>query len=348
MGDVLTREPATNANRRSVPVVRARRAVALVIVCAGLMATLLACATVLGIEDRPLRVEGDAASPMDATADVGDGGADAQCNRFESRACSADCPRDFCDDFDEDGQAPETRWKTPIGFKNPFTRGDSGVTLTTAANSPPMALSATTASSSQTSYGMLAHLLSFHPAHDGQQFDGVRVAMDFRIDALSLTGTGGGPVKDAGNAAVLGMLRSELSAQPHGIAIVLSGKSMVIDVADDVLGGTGANALGVVNDNLDITFLEGNWLQLELFVGDRERAVKLGYDRCAAADVAPGLVAVAALGGRALGVACVDVPASFGPASWPEDPIILAGSLLFSAGNASFRIDNVVADFFVK
>lgn len=338
MGDLLSREPKARARHRA----------AFVVVCAGAAATLFACASVLGIEDKPLRAETDGATALDG-GDAGDGGAEASCNLLESRACSEDCPRDFCDDFDGDGQAPETRWVTPIGFQNPFVRGDSGISLTTPGDSPPRALSARTSSGSSTSYGMLAHLLTFDAKHKGQKFDGVRVAFDFRVDELTSTGNGG-PVKDAGNAAMLGMLRSDVVKPLKGIAIVLSGRSLVLDVADDVLGSGsgGTDVLGVIAEGLDLSFLSDNWVQLELFVGDRERAIRLGYSPCAEASINPGLVAAAGLAGKALGTACVNVPASFGTSEWAEFPVILAGSLLFSAGTAAFRIDNVSADFYVK
>lgn len=339
MGDLLSRAPERRARRRGV----------LAVVCASVAVTLFACASVLGIEDKPLRAEADGAPAQDSGPDAADGGAEASCNLLESHACSDDCPRDFCDDFDSDGQAPETRWITPIGLQNPFVRGDSGVSLTMQADSPPKALSATTSTTGQTSYGMLAHVLSFDTKHKGQTFDGVRIAFHFRVDELTSTGNGG-PVKDAGNAAVLGMLRSDVVKPLKGIAVVLSGTSMVLDVADDVLnsGTGGSEVLGTIAEGLDLSFLQTNWVQLELFVGDRERAIKLGYAPCSGAAVNPGLVAAAGLAGKALGTACVNVPASFGTSDWAQFPVILAGSLLFSAGTASFRIDNVSADFYVK
>lgn len=328
MGDLLSRE---GRERKA----RAARPGALSAVCAGAAVVLVACASVLGIEDRPLRADTDGAPLVDGGGGGGaDVGAEASCNLFESRACSADCPRDFCDDFDGDGQAPESRWVTPIGLQNPFVRGDSGVALTMPADSPPYALSTRTSSSSTSSYGMLAHLLSFDAKHKGQTFDGVRVAFKFRIDELKSTGIGG-PVKDAGSAAMLGMLRADVVQPLKGIAVVLSGRSMILDVADDVLGGDGSNVLGTVATDLDLTFLRDNWVQLELFVGDRERATQLGFALCATTN--PGLVAAAGLAGRTLGSACVNVPASFGTPDWAEFPVILAGSLLFSAGTASFR-----------
>jgi hypothetical protein len=339
MGDLLSRPHP----------VRARRRGAFVVVCASLGAMLFACASVLGIEDKPLRVEVDSAPSVDGGPDTGDGGVEASCNLLESHACTDTCPRDFCDDFDGDGQAPETRWTTPLGLQNPFVRGDSGVTLTLQADSPPKALSATATSAGSVSYGMLANVLSFDEKHKGQAFDGVRVAFDFRVDELTSTGNGG-PVKDAGNAAMLGMLRSDVVKPLKGIAVVLSGTTMALDVSDDVLGSgaTSSEVLATIAEGLDLSFIKDNWIQLELFVGDRDRAITLGYAKCSDPTVMPGLVAAAGLAGKKLGTACVDIPASFGTADWAQFPVMLAGSLLFSAGAAAFRIDNVSADFYVK
>ncbi|MBS2014867.1 MAG: hypothetical protein JST00_18400 [Deltaproteobacteria bacterium] len=313
---------------------------------ASIAAALVGCATILGIEDRPLRQESDASDASSESAPAEAGG-DASCNRFESRACTADCPREFCDDFDGDGQAPTTRWRTPIGFNNPFVRGDSGVTLTANGNSAPTALSAGSGSAGQTAYAFLAHLLAFDETHPGETFGGVRVAIDLRVDSLTISGKGG-PVPDAGSAALLGMTRSDV-VPPKGLAIVVSGTSMYLSIAEDVLGGTGTSVLGRITDQVDIVdFLRSTWLQVELFVGERDIAVKLGYSKCAEPTITPGQVAVAAVGARKIGMACLNVPDAFGPPTWPKSAVILGGTLLFAAGESKFRIDNVAADFFTK
>lgn len=327
MGDVLSRR---------------RRFVVRFLVLTGLAACLFACGAILGIDDKPLRPDTDARALADAT-DAKDSGAEAQCNPRESAGCSADCPHDFCDDFDGDGQAPATRWTAPVGFKNPILQGDSGVALTTSGNSPPAALVVTTTSSGSTTFGILVNQLAFVDRHAGQAFDGVRVAVDLRIDALTFTGVGG-PVKDAGSATMLGLLRPD-SFPPKGIAVVLSANSVHLDVAEDVLGGGGAEAIAEINGGLNIANSLNNWVRVELFVGDQGRAVREGYETCKA--IAPGLVAAASLG-KIVGEACVAVPAGFGPASWAEHPALLIGGLLFAPGNAAFRIDNAVADFYVK
>ncbi len=332
----------------------------------GLLATLVACADVLGIENRPLREDGTVSPPLedargdgdvrddipDAPQDVGtdsgsDGGADAACDRLVQQACSADCPRDFCDDFDGDGRVVADRWMPPAMFTNPVLAGTSSAAFGTVAKSAPRSLFLTTSSVSAVSYSIVGHALPFRPRHEGRAFDGVRFACDFRIDALTFLAPGG-PVPNAGNAAMLGVLPPDLSSNPHGIAVVLGGSSLYLVVADDFFGGSGSKVTSIVSPNRGTSFFQRDWLQLELFVGDRDRAVMLGYTACGTSSVTPGLVAAAALGGKTLGDACVNVPSLFGPANWAENPVLIAGSILFAKGNAAFRFDNVVADFYER
>jgi hypothetical protein len=120
----------------------------------------------------------------------------------------------------------------------------------------------------------------------------------------------------------------------------------VLDVSEDVFDDTGNEILADINPDLKISTLLDNWVRVELFVGQQARAVREGYDRCG--TLGPGLVAAATLGGKLLGQACVAVPVAFGPATWPETPALLVGSLLFAPGKAVFGLDNVVADFYVK
>lgn len=326
MGDVLTRS----------------RRLAFVFANASVAGALLACEAILNIEEKPLRVAPEAGALPDGVG-VDGGGADARCDPAEPR-CSVGCLRDFCDDFDVDGQAPEARWAAPPGFVNPVLKGDSGVSLATGGSTPPAALLAATSTTEPSSFSMLGHQLSFRERHAGEQIDGLRVAIDLRVDTLTYTGPGG-PVPDAGSATMLGVLRND-SFPPKGIAILVTGDAVYLDISEDVLGNTSGDVLAPLNTKIDIGAVLQNWGRLELFIGDRERAVAEGHAQCGL--VAPGLVAAASLGGRVLGEACAAVPPSFGPASWIETPALLVGSLLFAPGSATFRIDNVVANFYVK
>lgn len=313
---------------------------------AGLGASLLACAAILDLEDdKPLRVAPDTSALVDAgdATDAKDAAPPAPCD--ETKGCSAACPHDFCDDFDMDGQAPETRWIAPSGFTNPILKGDAGFALADTAGlaySPPRALLATTGSAG-TSFSMLVNKLSFADRHPGQVFDGVHAAIELRVEALNLLGPGG-PVPDAGSAAMLGLLRPD-SFPPKGVAIVITDDAIQLDVSDDILTGSGTQTLAKLSSNFKAPKLLGIYVLLELFVGDQARAVKEGYDTCQ--GVTPGLVAAAKLG-KILGQACLPVTGAFGPATWAENPAMLIGSLLFGPGNAVVRVDNAVADFYVK
>jgi hypothetical protein len=318
-----------------------RRRWLLAIATAALTGSALACSAILGIDDKPLRVETDGATPPTDAADAADAAA---CDPNAVRGCGGACPHDFCDDFDGDGQAPGSRWQPPNGFENPIVQGDSGVTLTAPGNASARSLLARTSSTGSTSFSILVDQLALADRHAGKQFAGVRVAIDLRVDALTFTGKGG-PVTDAGSATVIGLLRPD-SFPPKGIAIVLTGSSVHLDVSEDALGVTGTEIVADVNRNIDVSKVLNNWVQVELFVGDRDRAVSERFESCKA--VARGLVAAAALGGKVLGEACVPVPPGFGGSTWAETPAFLVGGLLFAAGSAAFRVDNAVADFYVK
>jgi hypothetical protein len=306
--------------------------------------SLVACSVILGIDEKPLRNESDADVAIDAHDDAdsdNDGAPDAEpdvrCRLLESQGCGS-CAHDFCDDFDVDGQAPAAHWKAPTGFKNPIAQGDAGLNVSAPALSLPAALVATASSSGTRAFAMLVEQLSFAEHHAGHTFDGVRIAVDVRLDALRFTGT------DAGRATVLGLLRTD-KTPPSGVAILLSGTAVQLVVSEDVLGGTGDAITAPVNDSLNVPSLLNNWVRLEVFVGDRDRALREGY---ACQSVGRGLVAAASLGSGLVGHTCVQLPPSFASTPWTSSPALLVGALLLSPGRASVRSDNVVADFFER
>jgi len=283
-----------------------------------------ACDLVLGIRDYPLRDAGAVA--------VGDAGADGQGGCLDpSLGCGA-CPHDFCDDFDQAGQVPNSKWPGTFGLASPFLRGDAGVELGEG-RSPPSALRVhATSPTSTPSHAFLVRRL------DGP--DGgvaLRFSFDARLDRLELLDTVG-PVKDAGAVSIAAIL-SPVAGAPSGAAIVLSTDGLYLAVSDNVLDSPDASILPFYQGSL--APLAGNWVRIEMFAGPAAEAARLGFARCASLQ---GGVAAARL--TALGLSsCAPLPAALADLAWIRSPVILTGAFLFGQGRVEVRVDNVTADF---
>lgn len=311
-------------------------ALAPVVLAAG--ASSAACRGILGIEDLPLRVDSGATTP---DADV-DGGPDAPTCPAEPKGCDPACKRDFCDDFDQDGQAPGTRWTAPAGFTNPVTRGDASVSLGAPFSSPPASLGVDLGDPNKGSYGMLMHQLDFRKEHpEPAKLRGLFLTASVRVDDLLFTNAAGSPLPDGGAAAVLGLLRPD-GIPLKGLAILFTDDTAYLNVSEDVLGGTTQSRLVDLKAPVELKSVRHNWVKVEIFVGTRDRAVARGYEQCTTAPET--MVAAAALATRKLGSGCVGLPPSLADA-WLEKPVFLTGTLMFGAGHGAIRVDDATAEF---
>jgi hypothetical protein len=295
--------------------------------CVGLV---VACRGILGIEELPLRGAdaGDAGPSVDAS--------DASTCRPEQKGCSADCPRDFCDDFDLDGQAPSTRWVAPAGFVNPVARGDASLELVPVAFSTPMSLAVTSGSPNRTSYSILVHQLDFRKDRPASaKLAGLLVSSSVRFESLSYVPDAGFPT----DVAVLGLLRPD-SFPPKGIAIVVQRGGASLDVSEDVLGGSAPTARAELGTGFNVEGVLGAWVTGEIFVGTKARAVARGFAKCN--SVPDGMVAAAALGKKVFGEACTTLPASLA-GDWVERAVLLTGAAMFAPGYVKLNDDDVTA-----
>lgn len=295
-----------------------------VIAAAALALVVSACDLVLGIRDYPLR---DAGAVV-----VGDAGADAPAACLDpSLGCGA-CPHDFCDDFDQTGQAPNSKWPGTFGLASPFLRGDAGVDLGEG-RSPPAALHVRAESPTSTpSHAFLVRRLDGPDAGTALRF-----AFDARLDHLELLDSVG-PVNDAGAVSIAAIL-SPVAGAPSGAAIVLSTNGLYLAVSDNVLDSPDASVLPFYTGNL--APLAGNWVRIEMFAGPASEATRLGFARCSSLQ---GGVAAARL--IALGLSsCAPLPVALADLAWIRSPVILTGAFLFGQGRVEVRVDNVTADF---
>lgn len=314
------------------------RALALLAALAGGVGALAACRGILGIEDLPLRVDAGGTTP---DVDV-DGGPDAPTCPAEPKGCDPACRRDFCDDFDQDGQAPGTRWVAPAGFTNPVTRGDASVTIGAPFSSPPASLGVDLGDPAKSSYGMLMHQLDFRVAHpEPQKLRGLNLTASVRVDDLVFTNAAGSPLPDAGAAAVLGLLRPD-GIPLKGLAILFAEDTAYLNVSEDVLGGTTQSRTVDLRTPVSLKSVRRNWVKVEIFVGTRDRAVARGYGECSSAPET--MVAAASLATKKLGAGCVGMPPSLADA-WLEKPVFLTGTLMFGAGHGAIRVDDATAEF---
>lgn len=304
----------------------------------------LSCAQILGIEEKPLRTQGGAAADAPTSSDAGDGG-QTLCADPDTLECSETCPHDFCDDFDRDGQAPASRWTAPAGFQNPFLQGDAGggsvstLALSSPGNNSPFGLVSMPRSTLPQGFSMLIQAMDFEARHKGKEIAGLRVSIDVLVDALTFTDVGG-PISGVGSAGLLALLRGD-SFPVKGVGVFLTKGSVHLAVSEDSLNLKGTQSVADINSALSVANVLNRWVRIELFVGEQARA-KEKYAACDA--VAPGLVVAATLGNGGLGAACLPIFESFGP-TWIRTPALLVGGLLYAPGEATFRIDNVIADF---
>jgi hypothetical protein len=293
-----------------------------------------ACALVLGIDDLPLRPEVDAGGDAGDEASTGD----AACKPDPKQGCRS-CAHDFCDDFDDDAEAPFARWLSPLGA-NPFRKGDASVVVDEGGLSTPSSSLTLASSTAEQVYAIALHSLDHGVLHPGRPFVGVKYAFYMRFERLSLPGTTGGPLPDAGTAYVGAILRV-LALKPAGAALLVNERGVHLAVATDVISGSGEPAVARLFEGkvLDIA---DNWVRVEMLVADRERAVAMGYTSCASQP--PGPVAASMLSLPEY-QGCLPFPAAFGDISWAATPTIDVGAGAFAEADLVVRHDNVSVDF---
>ncbi len=297
---------------------------------------LIACASILGIEEKPLR-----SSVVEAGPEAGDAPDTSTCETNESLGCANACPHEACEDFDVDGG--RFVWKTPFGssFGNV---GDASQSISAPGNSPENSLFSSVTSSGKAAYTIYAHTLNFADHHPGQTFEGVRVGFDMRLETLEFDVAGNDKT-----AVMFGFING-VSNPPKGVALGISPGDVFLDVSDNLFEGTGVRdraSLKLASDPK--TLLQRAWVRGEVFLGGRDRAIREGFSACSnLADTTAPLIAAVRLSNGLLGAACIVIPSTFGPPIWAQSATMGVGGLMFSAGVFVVRIDNVVADFFAS
>lgn len=294
-----------------------------------------ACALVLGIDDKPLRPE----QAGEGGVDAGEGGADAACAPDPRLGCTCE-KHDFCDDFDDDASAPFSRWSSPLG--NPFVKAGSTIGLDGGGQSPERATSVVGASDGGSTYAIVLAELDQGALRPGRPFAGVKLSFRLQIEDLALSSKNSGPVDDAGTAYVGAVLRL-LDVKPAGAAVLVADNGTYLSVSTDVIGGSGLGGTALLYEGAVLKLAKPpNWIRVEIFIAERDRAVAAGYASCSALPAGPVAAAMLSLPTYQ---GCVAIPAQFGDLSWAKTPIIGVGAGTFGAGSFRVRHDNVSLDF---
>jgi hypothetical protein len=305
-------------------------------------ASLIACAAILDIQDKPLR-PGDAGDATDGAAiEAGDAGADASCTTDESLGCARQCVRhDFCDDFDEPGQKLTTRW-TFTGVTNPLLKGDAStieLVLDAGRSAPGSLLTYAATETTRSAYGIVLKDLSFYDLHPDASFSGVRAAADIQVESIAVYDGGAG---DAGLnlMPVLGMITNPPVPTPAAVAIVVSPGGVLVQASLDVLDDKYPRTSKWIFRG-EIPRFSRNWVRMELVVAPASVAAAAGFPDCLEEDA--GLVVAGSV--ATFYRACMGLTDVLASPTWPRTPILAAGTIVFETGMARVRTDNVVLDF---
>jgi len=306
-----------------------------VVLAAAVAALSTACALVLGIDDKPLRPE----SPSEGGVDAGADAADAACTPDPRLGCACET-HDFCDDFDDDASAPFSRWSSPLG--NPFVKAGSTIGLDAGGRSPERATSVVGGSDGGSTYAIVLAELDHAKLRPGRPFAGAKLSFLLQLEELALSANNSGPIDDAGTAYVGAVLRL-LEVKPAGAAILVADDGTYLSVSTDVIGGGGKGSTARLYEGAVLKLAKPpNWIRVEIFIAERDKAVAAGYSSCSglpAGPVAAAMLSIPTYQG------CVAIPAEFGDLSWAKAPILGVGAGTFGAGTFRVRHDNVSFDF---
>jgi hypothetical protein len=306
-------------------------------------ASLVACAAILDIQDRPLR-RADAGPTSDgALVEAGDAGGEASCTTDESLGCARQCARhDFCDDFDEPGQTLTTKW-TFTGVTNPLLKGDAStieLVLDAGRSGSSSVLTKASTANTKSAYGIILKDLSFYDLHPGANFSGVRAAADIQVESIAVFDGGGGDDAGLNVMPVLGMLTNPPVPTPAAVAIVVSPVGVLLQASLDVLDNKYPHTSKWIFQG-EIARFSTNWVRIELVVAPPSVAAAAGFLDCAKEDA--GLVVAGSV--AATYRACMGLTDVLASPTWPRTPILAAGTIVFETGMARVRTDNVILDF---
>lgn len=318
----------------------------LLVFAAGLALSLAACAQILGIEDRPLRPDGGA--PVDEAGLDGapDRNEAAACVMDESAGCAAQCVRhDFCDDFDQPGESPGSRWLLSA-LSNPLVRGDAGFDLPHEGGRSAPAYAAAHAFTDQNAaaVALLLHEMNFNDTHSGTSFNGVRAAADVRVEAATAfdAGLATDASADAGVAFVpmFALVTNPPLPTPAAVAVGVNAQGVVLAASPNILDESAPRITKYVYETQFIQAF-GNWVRVELLVAPPQAAIAKGFSSCS--SVSTELAAAASVAGAFQ--TCIALDGALGNAAWARTPIVGAGLVVPQYAMLRVGFDNVVADF---
>lgn len=315
-----------------------RRRTAL-LVAAATSSALVACQVILGIEEHPLRPTTDAA-PADAT-DMTSEPTDADAGTPIRWCVSEAIDADFCDDFDDPGQAPGAHWPPSDGV---FVTGDASLAIeTTYSSSPPQSLTGTSAGSfGGGTVATLEQTLHFDGgAADAAPPRGLRLEFDLKTTTLVLDASasaafvGGFGRIHAPIISALGLV-----VDPNGLAIYQT--ASIFDVGDS----STVQRATVLDVPLEQLTQAVQFQRAILVVGPHDliEAESLTCNSETVADAGDGGLLLAAKW-FGTSTACLPLGGAFAGTAWLGAPLILVGAAAIGTSTVVAHIDNVVFRF---
>lgn len=291
------------------------------------------CRLVLGLEELPLREDPSEAGPAVPDGEAPDAGE--PCVDDPSRGCRDGCDHAFCEDFDRGGDV-FSRWTsavTPAG--GVLVRNDAAVTTSLEAStlSPPLALTSRLDCDACSAYALLAKSV------EAKDAAAVRLRLFVRPLSLELSPkTFGGPFEDAGAVFVGGLLATPIPARGALLLVNRDGVYLYTN-GNDLFGGAGSgDPPKPVATGLLVT---GAYVEVELLVGSRARALKEGMASCASEP--DGLVVAARIARGTNG--CTPLPDTLlADTTWLDQPTFLVGTGTYGPGLVEVDHDNVAID----
>lgn len=301
-----------------------------------------ACASILDLQDRPIRPHSDASADTDG--DVPDAHVPTYCDTLSP-------PADFCDDFEEDKIS--SKWVGPRnGFPNPFVGGVGKVYID---QDDGGTLSRALFSQIQTKIGTSAQAIlatTLIPQRHGRILRGVHIKVQVRPTSLVFDTEAGAVIREMSVLAfgyfnILG----DGAVDNLGVAVLFrddGSSKLTVSLQQSALGGGAADSrltlFDAYSDQRESFF--NNPLPLDLYLATPDLLNELGVpcpitDPDASAPVDPGDMRVAVQFGS-LGSKCGALQNGLRTKGWMNDGMaLILGASISDYGSTAVRSDNV-------
>ena len=303
-------------------------------------ALLVACASVLGLEELPLAIAdaGGSDTPSEAVVEV-DAGCDARGPTFCQRICPVP---DFCEDFEQGD--PRLTWKAPPSLPNPFAvnGGTAAVEVDDAGNAEGKVLTGRAeGTGSNTALGLYTHVLA-KSVDESPAIRGVRMQARVRLVEFEFLPPVGGP---AGERWVGAFALAGLGGNFEGVTMLLKEVETDHDVLLPVLSQRGIGNTGQTTDLVPLPEIPretifSNPIELDIMIADKETFEREGI-KCTVIEPDASPIAPRALIQFLNLAQCAALKGGLANMKWLEVPAVGAGIFVTEETRAEVRVDNI-------